>query len=219
MMDRTDEALKQAFVSLDKNQVQSLVGERIGSGQSPGDILNVLTQGMGEIGDLFSTGKLFIPDLVFSGQIFESIMEKLDPLMSDKGTDRAGKGRALLGTVKGDLHDLGKKLVANMIRISGFEVIDIGKDVPTEEFIKVALDKKPDVIGLSSLLTTTMAMQAKVIQALEEANLRAGLKVVVGGAPASREWADEIGADGFGRDAVEAVRMVERLTGQGSTDK
>ena len=106
-----------------------------------------------------------------------------------------------------------------MIRISGFEVIDIGKDVPTDKFIEAALGTKPDVIGLSSLLTTTMMMQARVIEALEKENLRNGVKVIVGGAPASKEWADEIGADAYGSDAVEAVRMVEHLTKRGPSEK
>ena len=167
-MGRNDDALKQALVSLDMNRVQSLVDERIGSGQPAVDIINILTQGLEEIGDLFSKDELYIPELVRSGQIFEAVMKNLEPYMSDKGTDQGGKGRVVIGTVKGDLHDLGKNLVANMIRTSGFKVIDIGKDVATEKFIEVVLDTKPDVIGLSALLTTTMAMQAEVIEALEK---------------------------------------------------
>ncbi len=218
-MGRNDDALKQALVSLDMNQVQSLVDEKIGSGQPAGDIINILTQGLDEIGDLFSKDELYIPELVRSGQIFEAVMKKLEPYMSDKETDQRRKGRVVIGTVKGDLHDLGKNLVANMIRTSGFEVIDIGKDVATEKFIEVVLDTKPDVIGLSALLTTTMAMQAEVIEALEKENLRNDLKVIVGGAPVSEEWAEEIGADAYGSDAVDAVRIVKDLTRRGGTAK
>lgn len=218
-MGRNDDALKQALVSLDMNQVQSLVDEKIGSGQPAGDIINILTQGLDEIGDLFSKDELYIPELVRSGQIFEAVMKKLEPYMSDKETDQRGKGRVVIGTVKGDLHDLGKNLVVNMIRTSGFEVIDIGKDVATEKFIEVVLDTKPDVIGLSALLTTTMAMQAEVIEALEKENLRNDLKVIVGGAPVSEEWAEEIGADAYGSDAVDAVRIVKDLTRRGGTAK
>lgn len=218
-MGRNDDALKQALVSLDMNQVQSLVDEKIGSGQPAGDIINILTQGLDEIGDLFSKDELYIPELVRSGQIFEAVMKKLEPYMSDKETDQRRKGRVVIGTVKGDLHDLGKNLVANMIRTSGFEVIDIGKDVATEKFIEVVLDTKPDVIGLSALLTTTMAMQAEVIEALEKENLRNDVKVIVGGAPANEEWAEEIGADAYGSDAVDAVRIVKDLTRRGGTAK
>jgi 5-methyltetrahydrofolate--homocysteine methyltransferase len=218
-MGRNDDALKQALVSLDMNQVQSLVDEKIGSGQPAGDIINILTQGLDEIGDLFSKDELYIPELVRSGQIFEAVMKKLEPYMSDKETDQRRKGRVVIGTVKGDLHDLGKNLVVNMIRTSGFEVIDIGKDVATEKFIEVVLDTKPDVIGLSALLTTTMAMQAEVIEALEKENLRNDLKVIVGGAPVSEEWAEEIGADAYGSDAVDAVRIVKDLTRRGGTAK
>jgi len=194
------------------NQVQSLVDERIGSGQPAVEIINILTQGLEEIGDLFSKDEMYIPELVRSGQIFEAVMKKLEPYMLDEGTEHRRKGRVVIGTVKGDLHDLGKNLVANMLRTSGFEVIDIGKDVPTEKFIEVVLDTKPDVIGLSALLTTTMAMQAEVIKALKKENLRNDLKVIVGGAPVNEEWAEEIGADAFGSDAVDAVRIVKHLT-------
>jgi 5-methyltetrahydrofolate--homocysteine methyltransferase len=194
------------------NQVQTLVDERIGNGQPAVDIINVLTQGLEEIGDLFSKDEMYIPELVRSGQIFEAAMKKLEPYMADKGTDQERKGRVVIGTVKGDLHDLGKNLVANMLRISGFEVIDVGKDVATEKFIEVVVDIKPNVLGLSALLTTTMAMQGKVVEALEKENLRNDLKIIIGGAPVNEEWAEEIGADAYGRDAVEAVRIVKHLT-------
>jgi len=211
-MNRNDDVLKQAFVRLDKNQVLSLVDERFGGGQPPLDIINILTQGLEEIGDLFSKEELYIPELVFSGQIFDAVMKKLRPNMSAKDAAQKRKGKVVIGTVKGDLHDLGKNLVTNMVRTSGFEVIDIGKDVPTEKFIEIVIDNRPDVLGLSSLLTTTMMMQAEVIEALKKENLRDDLKVIVGGAPTNKEWAEEIGADAYGSDAIDAVRIVKRLT-------
>ncbi len=218
-MDRNDDALKQALVRLDKNQVLSLVDERFDSGQPPVDIINTLTQGLEEIGDLFSKDELYIPELVFSGQIFEASMKKLRPHVSAKDAAQQRKGKVVIGTVEGDLHDLGKNLVAAMIRNSGFEVIDIGKDVPTEKFIEIVLDNKPDVLGVSALLTTTMRMQAEVIEALKKDNLRNELKVIVGGAPTSQEWAEEIGADAYGSDAIHAVRVVTRLARRGGTTK
>lgn len=218
-MDRNDDALKQALVRLDKNQVLSLVDERFGSGQPPVDIINTLTQGLEEIGDLFSKDELYIPELVFSGQIFEASMKKLSPHISAKDAAQQRKGKVVIGTVEGDLHDLGKNLVAAMIRNSGFEVIDIGKDVPTEKFIEIVLDNKPDVLGVSALLTTTMKMQAEVIEALKKDNLRNDLKVIVGGAPTSPEWAEEIGADAYGSDAIHAVRVVTRLARRGGSTK
>jgi len=147
-MNRNDDVLKQAFVRLDKNQVLSLVDERFGGGQPPLDIINILTQGLEEIGDLFSKEELYIPELVFSGQIFDAVMKKLRPNMSAKDAAQKRKGKVVIGTVKGDLHDLGKNLVTNMVRTSGFEVIDIGKDVPTEKFIEIVIDNRPDVLGL-----------------------------------------------------------------------
>lgn len=218
-MNRNDDALKQAFVRLDKNQVLSLVDERFDGGQPPLDIINILTQGLEEIGDLFSREELYIPELVLSGQIFDTVMKKLSPNISAKDAAQERKGKVVIGTVKGDLHDLGKNLVTNMIRISGFEVIDIGKDVPTEKFIEAVIDNKPDVLGLSSLLTTTMMMQAEVIEALKTENLRDDLKVIVGGAPTNKEWAEEIGADAYGSDAIDAVRIVKRLIQRGGTTK
>ncbi len=218
-MDRNDDALKQALVRLDKNQVLSLVDERFGSGQPAVDIINTLTQGLEEIGDLFSKDELYIPELVFSGQIFEASMKKLSPYISAKDAAQQRKGKVVIGTVEGDLHDLGKNLVAAMIRNSGFEVIDIGKDVPTEKFIEIVLDNKPDVLGVSALLTTTMKMQAEVIEALKKDNLRNDLKVIVGGAPTSREWAEEIGADAYVSDAIHAVRVVTRLAKRGGSTK
>ncbi len=218
-MDRNNDALKQALVRLDKDQVLSLVDERLGSGQPAVDIINTLTQGLEEIGDLFSKDELYIPELVFSGQIFEASMKKLSPHISAKDAAQQRKGKVVIGTVEGDLHDLGKNLVAAMIRNSGFEVIDIGKDVPTEKFIEIVLANKPDVLGVSALLTTTMKMQAEVIEALKKDNLRNDLKVIVGGAPTSPEWAEEIGADAYGSDAIHAVRVVTRLVRRGGSTK
>ena len=218
-MNRNDDALKQAFVRLDKNQVLSLVDERFDGGQPPLDIINILTQGLEEIGDLFSREELYIPELVLSGQIFDTVMKKLSPNISAKDAAKERKGKVVIGTVKGDLHDLGKNLVTNMIRTSGFEVIDIGKDVPTEKFIETVIDNKPDVLGLSSLLTKTMMMQAEVIEALKTENLRDDLKIIVGGAPTNKEWAEEIGADAYGSDAIDAVRIVKRLIQRGGTTK
>jgi methylmalonyl-CoA mutase cobalamin-binding domain/chain len=140
-----------------------------------------------------------------------AIDEVLQPEISRRREERRGLGVVVLGTVEGDIHDIGKNLVAAMLFAGGFEVIDLGKDVPTEEFIKKAKEVKADIVGASALLTTTIPMQREIIKALAKEGIRDKVKVIVGGAPVTQEWADEIGADGYGADAVEAVKLAKNL--------
>jgi len=210
-MAKSDEEAKQALIRLDKEEVIFWVKERLNRGQPPIEILNVLAQGLEVIGDLYSRGELYIPELVFSGEIFKAASDKLKPSITKEQGRGKSKGSIVIGTVKGDLHDLGKNLVAMMMRNSGFEVIDVGKDVPVERFVEAVSQYKPNILGLSALLTTTMKMQAEIIEALKNEGLKDNVKVIIGGAPVDQDWANQIGADAYGSDAVDAVRIVERL--------
>lgn len=166
---------------------------------------------MDEVGDLFSVGEYFLPDLVLSGEAAKAIIRVLEPRLakvSDKG-DVAGK--IIIGTVKGDIHEIGKTLVATMLTGGGFNVIDLGVDVPTEKFIETVKEENAQVVGLSALLTTTMPFQKEVIEGLKEAGLRDKVKVIIGGAPTDKEWARKIGADAYCDNAMEAVRVVRGM--------
>ncbi|MEM2744609.1 MAG: corrinoid protein, partial [Nitrososphaerota archaeon] len=170
-----------------------------------------LSKGLKEVGLLYEKGEYYIPHLMIAAEIFKENIEKLKPFLSTKETKSKTLGKVLIGTVKGDLHDLGKNLVAIMLSINGFEVIDLGKDVPTELFIEKIKEHNPDVLGLSALMSTTMYEQKNIIKALEDSGLRSKVKVIVGGAPVTKEWAEEIGADGYAENAIEAVKIVKNL--------
>jgi corrinoid protein of di/trimethylamine methyltransferase len=170
--------------------------------------------GMDVVGDGFARGELFIPDLMMSGEAMKAAIATLEPALLERRQQRAVLGRVVIGTVQGDIHEIGKTLVATMLAANGFEVHDLGVDVPAGRFLDKVREVDADVLGLSALLTTTILNQEAVIQSLEEAGLRDQVKVVIGGVPASPEWAEEIGADGYAENATEAVQVIKRLVGQ-----
>lgn len=172
-----------------------------------------LAQGIREVGDKFDKGEIFLPELVMAAEAMKSALEVLEPKLKRKKKERRTLGRVLLGTVEGDIHNIGKTIVAAMLTANGFEVIDVGVDVPTERFVEKVRELKPDILGLSALLTTTLPAQGAVIETLKKEGLRRTLKVIIGGAPASKEWAEKIGADGYGANAVEAVEVAKKLLG------
>jgi len=169
--------------------------------------------GVNHVGDGFANGDMFLPDLVIAGEVMKAAMNVLEPEMARRGAKREMLGQVVVGTVEGDIHDIGKTLVATMLSASGFEVYDLGVDVPIKTFIDKVREVNADVIGLSALLTTTMVAQQSMIEALEEAGLRSQVKVMVGGAPVTRSWAKEIGADGYSEDAIGAVAVAKELVG------
>jgi len=176
------------------------------------DILDALTEGLRELGDRFSRGEAFIPELVFGGEIFNQAMKILEPKISTAGNNqRRAKGKVLMATVKGDLHDIGKNLVISFLTVGGYQVIDLGTDVPNEKLVEAIKTEKPDVVGLSALLTTTMLGQRDFMKMLKESGLRDKVKVIVGGAPLSQAWADEIGADAYGADAVDGKNKIDAM--------
>lgn len=198
----------------DDNQVIPLIDQALEQGVTAHAILvDGLTAAMMDIGDAWNRGEAFIPEVIEAANIFQQAADHLEPhLLAGAGQEKLGT--IVLGTVEGDLHNLGKNLVAVMLRTGGFNVVDLGVNVPVQKFLDEAKQHDAQIIGLSALLTTTMAEQKKVIEALQEAGLRDKFKVMVGGAPISEKWANDIGADGYARNAGEAVTLAKDLLNQ-----
>ncbi|UCF73467.1 MAG: corrinoid protein [Deltaproteobacteria bacterium] len=193
-------------------EVKELVQKAIDEGQDVGSILNDgLLAGMSVVGERFKKAEVFFPEVLVAANAMKAGMESLKPLLAEKNIGYSGK--AVLGTVRGDLHDIGKNLVGMMLEGAGFEVIDLGVDVSPERFVETVKGENADIIGMSSLITTTMPMMKRVIESLSTALIRERVKVMVGGAPITQQYADEIGADGFAPDAATAVDKAKELMG------
>ena len=165
--------------------------------------------------EAFGRGEAFLPELVMAGEAMKAAVTTLDPELKKRGTERKMLGKVVIGTVEGDIHEIGKSLVATMLGASGFEVYDLGVDVSIDKLIGTALEVNADIIAMSALLTTTMVKQKEVIEELEKEGLRQRVKVMVGGAPVTRDWVQSIGADGFSEDAIGAVMIAKQLMGVG----
>lgn len=177
---------------------------------APADIVHGhMIRAMEEIGRRFEQGQAFVPELLMAAQAMKKCLEFLNPLM--KGDASVQAGRIIVGTVKGDLHDIGKNLVASMLEGCGFEIVNLGTNVTSEQFITAVREHKADILGMSALLTTTMPYMKEVLSALESEGLRNSVKVMVGGAPVTEEFARSIGADGFSPNANAAVALARRL--------
>ncbi|MEM2195309.1 MAG: corrinoid protein [Ignisphaera sp.] len=170
-----------------------------------------LAKGIRELGEKFASGEIFIAELMLAAEIMNRALEILRPSLLSRGAEVKGLGRVIIGTVEGDIHDIGKNLVATMLTVSGFDVIDLGADVSIERFIEAVKEYNPDIVAMSALLTTTMINQKKVIDRLKEEKLRGNVKIIIGGAPVTKEWAEEIDADGYGESALEAVNVAKTL--------
>jgi len=207
--------LREAVLYFDPDEARRLAQEALDNGVDPVVALEEgLARPLREIGDRFGTGEAFITELIAAAQAMEAGAEVLNEEIARRGATRKKVGTFLIGTVEGDIHSIGKNIVATMLSTAGFEVIDLGTDVPTETFIKNVEKHRPDILGLSALMTTTMTKQKEVIERLREAGLRDKVKIIVGGAPVTEDWVDEIGADACGLDALNAVdaslRLMER---------
>jgi corrinoid protein of di/trimethylamine methyltransferase len=215
----TDDLLVQLTVTVVNGQVQNaadLTSQALAAGREPLAIIEQgLRPGMDVVGERFSCGEAFIPHLVMAGRAMQAGMKVLEPELKKRGEGTAPAGTAVIGTVKGDIHEIGKSLVGIMLTASGFEVHDLGVDVPVETFIAKVKETEAQILGLSALLTTTMVVQRRVIEALRTADVRHRVKVLVGGAPVGRAWAEEIGADGYADDARGAVAEARRLLSLG----
>lgn len=170
--------------------------------------------GVNYIGDQFGKGEAFLPELVMAGEAMKAAIAVLEPELLKLGETREIMGRVVLATVEGDIHEIGKTLVGTMLSASGFEVTDLGVDQPAEKIIGKALEINADIIGMSALLTTTMVRQREVIEELDKEGLRPRIKVMVGGAPITKDWAEKIKADGTSEDAIGAVQLAKRLVGK-----
>jgi 5-methyltetrahydrofolate--homocysteine methyltransferase len=194
-------------------KVADLTQKAVDEGNKPLEIINQgLMKGMNVVGVRFKAGEMFVPEVLMAAKAMGSGMEIVKPLLV--GDEQSSAGKVMLGTVKGDLHDIGKKLVGMIMESGGLQVIDIGIDVSPEDIAQKVKEEKPDVLGLSALLTTTMLAMKDTIETLEEEGLRSGVKVIVGGAPVTLDFANEIGADGWAPDAVTAKDLANELMGK-----
>ena len=214
MIDDILAQLTESVVSAQQQAALDLTRQALAAGLEPLTIIDKgLTPGMRIVGDKFACGDYFIPHLVLAGRTMKGAMELLEPELRRRRETASRAGTAVIGTVKGDIHEIGKSLVGIMLTASGFEVHDLGVDVPVEAFVSKVKETGADLVGLSALLTTTMVVQRRVIEALERAGLRRQVHVIVGGAPVKASWAEEIGADGYAEDANGAVDLARRLIG------
>lgn len=194
----------------DLDNIASLTQQALDSGLDVQTVLNEgLMPGMDHVGVEFRAGNMFVPEVLRSSRALQSAMDILKPLLVESGAERRGK--VLLGTVQGDLHNIGKNLVGMMCEGAGFEIIDLGKDVSPEDFVEGVKKHEPHIVGMSALLTTTMRAMEHTINALEEAGVRDQVKIIVGGAPLTQEFAAKIGADGYASNAASAAEMAKKF--------
>ena len=202
--------LKEALLNFDIDGIGPLAEAALQAGADPLTLIENLTEGVRTIGEQFEQGELFLSQLVMAAETMKTALEILEPAIS-KDQARKSEGTVIIGTVEGDVHDIGKNLVKTMLVTNGFDVEDLGVDVPTATFVEKVRESEPDILAISALLTTTMPEVEKIIAALETAGLRDQIKILVGGAPISPEWASEIGADGYAPDLGTAVRVCREL--------
>lgn len=209
------EAMAHSVIDGEVDEASRLAQRAIAEGIDPLSAINEgFVKGLDHVGEEFGCGAMFLPDLVLAAEAMKSAIAILEPELDRTGQERAVLGKVVIGTVAGDIHDIGKTLVATMLSASGFQVYDLGVDVDVAAFAQKAREVEADIVGVSSLLTTTMVRQRDVIEVLEDMGLRPQVKVMVGGAPVTHSWAAEIGADGYSEDALGAVQLAKKLVGR-----
>ena len=207
--------LNESLVLGEPDATVEFTRQALAAGIEPMSIIEQgLVPGMTIVGEKFSSGEYFLPDLIIAADGMQRAMELLEPELRLRQQVLETAGTVVIGTVKGDIHEIGKSLVATMLSANGFKVYDLGVDVPTEKFLAKIKETGANLLGLSALLTTTMTVQREVVAALAEAGLRDRVKVMVGGAPVTRKWAADIGADGFAEDAIGSVQVAKQLVGK-----
>ena len=213
-MESLYEEMATSVVELDMEKAKSLAQKAVDD-QLP--LLEVIEKGFGEgikrVGSLWDAGEFFLPELMRGAQVMQEAISIINPHLEDSGIQRKTKGKVIMATIEGDIHTIGKTIVATMLKANGFEVIDLGADVKAEIIIEEAEKHQADLIGVSALLTTTMIGQKKVIELLEQQGLRDKLKVMLGGAPVTAKWVEECKADGYAENAVAAVTIARKLLG------
>jgi trimethylamine corrinoid protein len=206
--------MKQSIIDGDPDAARLLAERALREGIPPLQAINNgFVPGLHVVGEQFDQGEMFLPDLVLAGEAMKTATAILEPEIQKAGAARETLGKVILGTVKGDIHEIGKTLVGTMLSANGFEVFDLGVDVSFETFALKAKELNANIVGVSALLTTTMTGQRNVVETLKQHGLRPQVKVIVGGAPVTQSWANEIGADGYGKDALAAVALAKRLMG------
>ncbi|MCK4681989.1 corrinoid protein [Candidatus Bipolaricaulota bacterium] len=202
--------VKQAVLAGEMEGIAELTNQALAQGVGAREILDqALTPAMDIVGEEYERGDRYVPEMLISAETMKSAMVVLKPLLADAGVK--ARGKVVIGTVEGDLHDIGKDLVAMMLEGAGLEVVNLGAEVTAEEFLKAAKEHEPNIIGMSALLTTTMIHMPEVIEGLKQAGLRDSVKIIIGGAPVTQGYADKIGADGYAPDAASATKLAKSL--------
>ena len=214
MSEELFQKMAQSVIDGDSDAATTLANAAISSGMDP---LEAITKGfvvgVNQVGESFANGQAFLPELVMAGEAMKAAVATLEPEMQKRGVQRTVLGKVVLATVEGDIHEIGKTLVGTMLSASGFQVYDLGVDVPAAKIISKVKEVDADLVGLSALLTTTMVKQKEVIDELDKLGLRKKVKVMVGGAPVTRDWVQKIEADGYSEDAIGAVALAKQLVG------
>jgi len=208
--------LSEAIISGDRNKLLAIVEEALREGIAPSDIIERgMSPGMREVGERFARYEIYLPEMMMAAEAWEGAMKVLEPRLLEAGGGQKRVGRVVLGTVKGDIHSIGKNIVGAMLKMSGFEVFDLGVDVAASAFVTKAEEFEADIIAASALMSTTIPQQRSIIEHLEARGVRQRYCVLVGGGSATQEWADSIGADGYGRTAGDAVALALKAVGKG----
>lgn len=204
--------MAQSIIDGDSDAAVELANEAIATGINPLDAITMgYVVGVNQVGEAFACGDAFLPELVMAGEAMKAAVSTLEPEMERRGSERQMLGKVVLATVEGDIHEIGKSLVGTMLSASGFQVYDLGVDVSSDIILAKTKEVNADIVAMSALLTTTMVKQREVIEALEKAGLRSQVKVMVGGAPVTKDWVQKIGADGYSEDAIGAVAVAKSL--------
>jgi len=213
-MEQLFEEMKNSVLEGEEEEAAELAQKALDRGMDPVAVMdNGFLKGINEAGKLYEEGEFFLPELVCAADAMKAALEVLDEELKKCADNNTKTGKVVLATVQGDVHDIGKTIVGAMMTANGYEVYDLGSDVPNEKVLSAIDDVKPDIVGLSALLTTTMEQQKNVIEMIREAGKRDEVKIMVGGAPVSRQWSEQIGADGYSDNAIAAVKMAGILIG------
>lgn len=203
---------KAAILDFDEEVAEEVANEALKAGINPAELIqDGFTAAMTEVGDQFEAGVLFLPHVIAASEAMSAGVKVLTPALEKMGSESKNRGTVLICTIEGDIHSIGKDIVATMLKIAGFKVVDLGRDVAIKEIVSKASEVKPNVVATSALMTTTMVNQIQVEEQLKEAGLRAGVKTMVGGAPVTQDWADKIGADIYAENAADAVTKLKAL--------
>ncbi|MFY9647733.1 MAG: corrinoid protein [Terriglobales bacterium] len=219
LSDQLFQAMRQSIIDGASDTAVELAQQALAHGVDPLAAVNEgYAAGITFAGDQFGCGQMFLPDLLASAEAMKAAINVLEPEMLKRGSQRAILGKIILGTARGDIHDIGKNLVATILSASGFQIFDLGTSVTPEQFVAKAKEVDADIVGISALLTTTMAGQRAVIEALDRNGLRPRVKAIIGGAAVTQKWAAEIGADGYSRNAIDALELAKSLMGTATSE-